>query len=183
MIVFNPIIEARRERSRERWRKHIQLRGRKKRTSTPSNRAYNKAYRLKHIEKLSARKKSPEVRAKNNAYMAERRKLHPEKCRDEALWRDFRIRRAQYDAVAAAIGGACAICGRKCPTGKRLAVDHDHATGLYRGLLCSNCNTALGLFQDRPDLLRRAAEYLEAGGSPAFDIVTFLKESWSGRDD
>jgi hypothetical protein len=183
VIVFNPIIEARRERNRERWRKHIQLRGRKKRTSTPATRAYGKAYRLKNIEKESARKKSSEVRAKNNAYMAERRKLHPGKERDAHLWTTFRLRRAQYEAALAALGGGCAICGQECPTGRRLAVDHDHSTGSYRGLLCCNCNHALGHFRDQPDLLRRAADYLEAGGSPAFDIVTFLKETWSGRDD
>jgi hypothetical protein len=63
-------------------------------------------------------------------------------------------------------GGVCAICKRpeaKLSSGggtKMLAVDHDHTTGLARGLLCQPCNIGLGALQDRPDLLRAAASYL-----------------------
>jgi hypothetical protein len=39
--------------------------------------------------------------------------------------------------------------------------DHDHKTGLFRGWLCSGCNTGLGMFRDNPESLRRAALYLE----------------------
>ena len=54
---------------------------------------------------------------------------------------------------------ACAICGG---TNKkyRLAVDHDHATGVLRELLCGTCNQGLGLFKDDPVLLHKAAMYL-----------------------
>jgi hypothetical protein len=55
----------------------------------------------------------------------------------------------------------CSICGREEPN-RRLALDHDHRTGKLRGLLCHNCNQALGKFQDDPALLRKAAAYLEA---------------------
>lgn len=58
--------------------------------------------------------------------------------------------------------GVCEICGRtaeEAEPGKRLAVDHSSAG--VRGMLCRACNTALGLFQDSPAALRRAADYLE----------------------
>jgi len=51
----------------------------------------------------------------------------------------------------------CRVCGNEATH-----IDHDHATGAVRGALCSNCNTGIGLFQDSPDLMRTAAEYLEA---------------------
>jgi hypothetical protein len=57
--------------------------------------------------------------------------------------------------------GQCGICKTPQSELKRaLAVDHCHETGRVRGLLCSNCNTALGLLKDRQDLLERAARWL-----------------------
>ena len=56
---------------------------------------------------------------------------------------------------------SCAICGVHIDDCKRsLAVDHDHNTGLARGLLCGRCNIGLGYFQDSVDLLRDAEAYL-----------------------
>jgi hypothetical protein len=63
--------------------------------------------------------------------------------------------------------GKCAICGidnidDKPKSWKRnLCVDHDHETGKIRGLLCHRCNLGLGYFVDNPDILRKAANYLE----------------------
>ena len=66
----------------------------------------------------------------------------------------------QYEALVSAQGGLCAICASD-GGGRRLAVDHCHATGKVRGLLCLNCNTALGKLGDSPSRLREAAAYLE----------------------
>ena len=59
-------------------------------------------------------------------------------------------------------GGVCAICKRTEPSGKKLAADHCHTTGKIRGLLCRNCNVALGLFQDDPVRILIALDYLAA---------------------
>lgn len=64
-----------------------------------------------------------------------------------------------YDAVLAKQGGGCAICGT-APKTRRLNIDHCHATGQVRGLLCPRCNRGLGWFRDRIDLLHGAAVYL-----------------------
>jgi hypothetical protein len=73
----------------------------------------------------------------------------------------------EFDAMLAAQAGGCAICGKDEPaahgrTGKKflLSVDHDHATGRVRGLLCQRCNRAIGMLDDDPDLLQKAISYL-----------------------
>lgn len=71
-----------------------------------------------------------------------------------------------YEATLMEQGGVCAICKRpesKISSGggiKLLAVDHDHATGLPRGLLCQQCNIGLGALRDDPALLEKAIRYL-----------------------
>lgn len=65
----------------------------------------------------------------------------------------------RYEEMLHAQKGMCAICDTK-PGMRELGVDHDHATGKVRALLCMSCNTGLGMFRDNPVLLRRAAKYL-----------------------
>lgn len=62
----------------------------------------------------------------------------------------------QREAMLAAQGGGCAICGK---TGK-LVVDHCHTTKKVRGLLCHNCNVMLGNAHENVDTLRLAIAYL-----------------------
>jgi hypothetical protein len=54
-------------------------------------------------------------------------------------------------------GEACEICGS---SEKRLGVDHCHKTGNTRGVLCLNCNSALGMINDDPSRAERMASYL-----------------------
>ncbi len=72
----------------------------------------------------------------------------------------FGLDEAEYDRLLAEQGGGCAICGTKPKKYKHLPVDHDHVTGEVRWILCDSCNTALGGFKDRVDLLEIAIEYL-----------------------
>ena len=61
-------------------------------------------------------------------------------------------------------GGKCVICPTLLVTGRRgMHVDHDHSTGVVRGLLCWHCNVMLGNFKDKADVLQRAVVYLERG--------------------
>lgn len=74
----------------------------------------------------------------------------------------------QYDEMLRAQGGVCAICDKPewvIQKGKlrMLSVDHDHLTGVVRGLLCSNCNRAIGLLNDDMDTLKKAIHYLQSG--------------------
>jgi len=77
------------------------------------------------------------------------------------LQRNYGITPAQYDAMFVAQKGLCAICESADRAGKRrLCVDHDHDTGKVRGLLCSRCNTAIGLLQHSSIYLNKARKYL-----------------------
>lgn len=71
-----------------------------------------------------------------------------------------------YIEMLTAQGGICAICAGTDPGAthgrkrRYFSVDHCHATRRIRGLLCTKCNTGIGMFRDNPDWLKRAAEYL-----------------------
>lgn len=71
----------------------------------------------------------------------------------------------QHRAAMEHCQSRCQICG---DAPKKLFVDHDHATGNLRGMLCLRCNTCLGFAKDNPDVLSKAAEYLR---NPPLAIV------------
>lgn len=66
---------------------------------------------------------------------------------------------SREEAVALRKATRCDLCGG-APGKRRLSIDHCHATGAVRGVLCTPCNTALGGFRDDPALCERAAAYL-----------------------
>jgi hypothetical protein len=57
-------------------------------------------------------------------------------------------------------GGRCGACEQPHPIDE-MKVDHDHATGQVRGLLCHGCNVSIGLLRDSPERARKLALYLE----------------------
>ena len=65
--------------------------------------------------------------------------------------------------ILKAMASHCHICGEDFSLKKRKVLDHDHVTLDIRGVLCDSCNTAIGKLKDSPDLLRKAAEYIEKG--------------------
>lgn len=71
---------------------------------------------------------------------------------------------AQAEALLVTQGGGCALCKEPLQFGsKKTHVDHCHATGAVRGVLCHHCNMMLGFAKDNPAVLKAAIEYL--GGS------------------
>lgn len=69
--------------------------------------------------------------------------------------------------ILAGQGGGCAICGVVTPGGRGgWHVDHNHAEGHVRGLLCARCNLGLGYFRDSRETLTAAARYLEEYDDP-----------------
>lgn len=73
----------------------------------------------------------------------------------------FSLTEDEFEAIGDRQQWRCAICTKSA----RLAIDHDHTTGIIRGLLCGPCNRALGLFQDCADTMRSAILYLRTTGN------------------
>jgi len=94
-----------------------------------------------------------------NEYQREYRAKNQSAMREGHLRRTFGITQSDYDAILEMQRGGCAICGKR-PGKISLHVDHDHATGEVRGLLCVGCNNALGQFHDDRELLARACDYI-----------------------
>lgn len=82
--------------------------------------------------------------------------------KDKKLQSTYGISYQEYLVMLEAQGGCCAICGTD-DTGKRkaFAVDHCHETGVVRGLLCSSCNTGIGLLKEDLGIMKRAMEYVK----------------------
>ena len=83
------------------------------------------------------------------------------------LWR-FNITLEEYQALFEAQGGVCKLCGKEENARKNhseekrmLAVDHDHNTGVVRGLLCASCNVKLGHYEGLKLLVPLFDKYLE----------------------
>lgn len=72
--------------------------------------------------------------------------------------RKYGITEEDYNELLRKSEGACMIC--KLIPLNWLVIDHCHSTHVVRGLLCGNCNTALGLLKDSQENLTRAIEYL-----------------------
>lgn len=99
---------------------------------------YQKLYRVQNPSKVAARERSKNLR------------------------RYYGINPEEYDKLLTWSDGGCAICGaKKGRADLRLYIDHDHTTGMVRGLLCNQCNQGLGNFRDDVRLLKIAIAYLE----------------------
>ena len=104
-----------------------------------------------------------EINERNRAYYhAHKQDIQPILRRGQ-LKRLYGISPADYDALLAKQDGVCAICGK--PSEETLCVDHCHATGTIRGLLCRKCNIALGCNEDDPATIITSLAYLGSGCS------------------
>ena len=112
----------------------------------------------------------PDYRARENArsrayHHAHKHEINPRR-RGAHFQSRYGISRADYDALLKRQGGVCAICAK--PSKRTLCVDHCHVIGTIRGLLCHNCNTALGYLKDDQASLLAALAYLGARDADVF---------------
>jgi hypothetical protein len=99
-----------------------------------------------------------------------RKKQTRQNARERRWTATYGITAEEYDAILKAQGGACYICRRAKGLSKPLCVDHDHETGMVRGLLCNPCNAdVLGHARDEIEFFERAIEYLRS--PPAVAVI------------
>lgn len=97
-------------------------------------------------------KNPAEVRKFNNGKL-KKKTIRTDVCKKYGITSD------DYDEMLIEQNGVCGICGQP-PTTRRLCIDHDHETGIVRGLLCNECNVALGASKDSISVLQRMINYL-----------------------
>ena len=112
---------------------------------------------------------STDAREKAAAYGRVWRKKNPELAKNTDLKKRFGIDLNEYSRKLSEQGNVCGICGnpettvdKRTNVLRMLAVDHNHATGQIRGLLCMACNQGLGNFQEDLQRLKKAVSYLES---------------------
>jgi len=147
----------------------------------------SRLYRLRHPERVRAKNASPKARAararyeqtekckahraeyakgektvaRHRAYRATPKGKHLQRIGSrKAELKKFGIDEAHYQRMLRKQNGICAVCDGP-PDGPSFCVDHCHITGEIRGLLCHSCNLGIGNLGDDPNILRRAAKYLE----------------------
>lgn len=111
----------------------------------------------------------------SNFYQRKDTQAYRNECKDCLIeahrFKKLGVCNAKYHEILVSQKGGCAICKALLGSSRytKFAVDHDHRTGRVRGLLCTNCNTAIGLMKDNPVRLQNAIEYLRRHGCE--DIV------------
>ena len=113
----------------------------------------------KHRDKILEQVKASYYRRHERELEADRmsrKKMDPLKRKARTLKRDYGMTLENFQDLVIQQEGRCAICLEERP----LCVDHCHTEGHVRGLLCSQCNVALGFFKDDPVVMQRAIDYL-----------------------
>ncbi len=103
----------------------------------------------------------PENREKKRKERIEFYWNNRERVRSQRMKATFGITLVEYQAMSERQGGVCAVCGGPPTTKNVLQIDHDHATGKVRDLLCGHCNAALGMARDNTETLAKMISYLE----------------------
>ena len=102
----------------------------------------------------------PEKRTKNGL-QAECKKCHDYHRRLRRLHQEFGIDEYIYLEMFDKQKGRCAICGKhQSVLARKLDIDHNHATGQVRGLLCRHCNLGIGYFFENINIIQKSINYL-----------------------
>lgn len=149
---------------------------------------YNREYALVHKEEIRVQKKEyydthheyfkeyKEVnrdrdRIKSREYYDKNREKIRQYDKERAI-KKWGLALEEYEEMLKKIDGKCPLCkivldNSRQGAGCRAVVDHCHLTNKLRGIICASCNSALGVFDDRSEVLQRAIDYLKKFETPA----------------
>ena len=99
-------------------------------------------------------------RDKNIGYCQRYYRENKHKWRERDYKRKYGMTIQEVEALVASQNGRCPICDIPFKSQKLMSLDHDHKTGQLRQVLCSKCNTALGLLNEDVAIFHRAVEYI-----------------------
>ena len=143
------------------------------------NKEKDREYYLKNIEKIKKRleeyrknnrevlrqrqreyrkNNKEEINRRQNEYYKRNKETINRKAKWVALYSKYKITKADYEKLYLKQNGRCAVCKKEFPS---LSVDHNHETGIVRGLVCTKCNTALGLVYENTDILLSMIKYIK----------------------
>lgn len=134
--------------------------------------AYDKEYRKQYYLKNKQKEieYAANYRNENKEKIKKDRKDNPDKHKNYNLKRDYGITVEDYNSLLEDQNFSCASCGisttelennNQWKRHHKLVVDHCHETGRIRGLLCNNCNTALGMVKESLAVLEGLKRYVE----------------------
>ncbi len=115
----------------------------------------------KHCRRKLAKEYRKSTQEKQKEYKRRYKSTSYLKDRDYMLIFRYGMTLEQFDVLFRSQGNCCGLCDSKESDAKNFVVGHDHSNGKVRGILCSYCNRALGMFKDDVNTLRKAIGYLE----------------------
>ena len=126
---------------------------------------YSHIWYQKNKEKINTHQKEYDnthkvkIKVKNHKFYQN----HKEEIKNRQLKSHYGLSITEFDNLLLIQNNKCAICGQPLDLQipRSVCIDHNHLTNKVRGILCSNCNKALGFFRDNPEYLRNAIKYLE----------------------
>ena len=135
----------------------------------PCKRIYHHNHHLTYKERRRELRKrmfqAPEQKVRKMAATIVKERLDDQdRARKKFLSWKYKLTEEEFEERLNSQNRKCAICEADLRTlsSKRVHIDHSHETGEYRGILCGHCNAVLGMARDNPEILRRAATYLES---------------------
>lgn len=153
------------ERSSAYYQAHkqeLKERSRLYRLAHPELVEYHKAYYLANKEKIKANNaknysaNAKEIKEKKRLY----RNANKEKVAISKRKSKYGISAEKFMEMVRLQNNKCAICGEEMIGYNNQCVDHNHSTGIIRGLLCNPCNRALGYFKDDIEIIKNAVDYM-----------------------